>query len=105
MFCYKDDVISKNMKQNRKNLKQTIYEKEETVMSIELKKIPLQLVADQRALVTGAGRGIGREIARQLALEGADVIVNARRQEDLITLKEEIMSMGRRCLIVAGGYL
>lgn len=71
-------------------------------MSIELKKIPLQLVADQRALVTGAGRGIGREIARQLALEGADVIVNARRQEDLITLKEEIMSMGRRCLIVAG---
>ncbi|HEY6869050.1 MAG TPA: SDR family NAD(P)-dependent oxidoreductase, partial [Novosphingobium sp.] len=31
-------------------------------------------IAGQRALVTGAGRGLGRGIARALAAEGAHVI-------------------------------
>ncbi|MGB3411765.1 MAG: SDR family oxidoreductase [Microthrixaceae bacterium] len=34
------------------------------------------------ALVTGAGRGVGRGIARKLALEGAVVAVNYRRDEE-----------------------
>lgn len=71
-------------------------------MPQEIKKLPQKLLLGRRALVTGAGRGIGREIARQLALEGADVIINARKEAELLTLKDEITGMGRNCQIVLG---
>jgi len=56
----------------------------------------------RRALVTGAGKGVGRAIAAELAREGADVIINARSVDTLETLKKEIEAMGRRCVIAAG---
>ncbi|MGO4170914.1 SDR family NAD(P)-dependent oxidoreductase [Bosea sp. TAF32] len=37
----------------------------------------------KRALVTGGSKGIGRAIARQLALEGVDVVIAARNQAEL----------------------
>lgn len=42
------------------------------------------------ALVTGASSGIGRETARALAGEGADVALAARREEQLKELESEI---------------
>lgn len=36
----------------------------------------------KRALVTGGSKGIGRAIARQLALEGVDVVIAARNQAE-----------------------
>ena len=44
----------------------------------------------KRALVTGAGKGIGREIARTLAACGAQVTALSRTQADLDSLRTEI---------------
>ncbi len=44
----------------------------------------------RRALVTGASKGIGREIARVLAQCGADVVAAGRNAHDLEKLRNEI---------------
>jgi 3-oxoacyl-[acyl-carrier protein] reductase len=46
------------------------------------------------ALVTGASSGIGRAIARALALEGARVAITGRRRENLESLAAEITKEG-----------
>ena len=43
------------------------------------------------ALVTGASSGIGKEMATQLAAKGLNVVIVARRQSLLNSLKEELM--------------
>jgi NAD(P)-dependent dehydrogenase (short-subunit alcohol dehydrogenase family) len=47
-------------------------------------------------IVTGAGRGIGREVARVLAGEGATVVVASRTQSDLDKLVHELATRGLR---------
>ncbi|HEX6556746.1 MAG TPA: SDR family NAD(P)-dependent oxidoreductase [Ktedonobacteraceae bacterium] len=49
----------------------------------------------KRAVVTGAGRGIGRSIALALAEAGADVAVSARTANDIEALAAEIRAGGR----------
>ena len=43
-----------------------------------------------RALVTGASSGIGRDIAKELAKKGYDLILVARDEEKLNKVKEEL---------------
>jgi 3-hydroxy acid dehydrogenase/malonic semialdehyde reductase len=52
----------------------------------------MEKLKNKRALVTGASSGIGRAIAIQLAREGAEVFLLARRLEKLEELKNEIGS-------------
>jgi NAD(P)-dependent dehydrogenase (short-subunit alcohol dehydrogenase family) len=59
-----------------------------------------QSLAGKRAVVTGAGRGIGRSIALALAEAGADVAVTARSDAELERLASEIESLGRRSIFV-----
>jgi len=57
-------------------------------------------LTDQIALVTGAGRGIGRTLAQGLARYGADIIATGRTVSQLEEAAQEIRQLGRRCLVV-----
>ena len=52
------------------------------------------LLANQVALITGSGRGIGRAIARLFAKEGARVFLTARTESDLAATAAEINRTG-----------
>jgi len=56
----------------------------------------------QTAIVTGAGQGIGYEIARQLCLEGASVILNDIDTKLAENAAAEIQKQGGVCNAVAG---
>ena len=52
---------------------------------------------DKTALVTGAGRGIGRSISLELAKAGIRIVASARTEEELSSLKNEIENLGGSC--------
>lgn len=49
-------------------------------------------------VVSGASSGLGAQMARGYAAQGADVVITARRVEKLEALAEEIRGMGVKCL-------
>ncbi|MFN8036233.1 MAG: SDR family oxidoreductase [Acidimicrobiia bacterium] len=58
-------------------------------------------VTGQVAIVTGAGRGIGRATALALAEQGADLVLAARTQSQLDEVAGEVHALGRKAVVVA----
>src|SRR5438093_12578532 len=50
------------------------------------------------AIVTGASRGLGQNLARALAKAGADLVITSRHRDHLLTFDSEIESLGRRAV-------
>jgi NAD(P)-dependent dehydrogenase (short-subunit alcohol dehydrogenase family) len=52
------------------------------------------------AIITGAGRGLGRAMAVRFAQAGADVVAAARTRKQLDETAEAVRATGRKCLVV-----
>ena len=59
-------------------------------------------LTDKVAIVTGASRGIGEVIAKQLSSCGAKIILIARNSDQLVAVKETIISNGGIAESIAG---
>lgn len=55
-------------------------------------------MAGRKALVTGASKGIGAEIAAVFAQAGADIVALGRDEADLAATADAVRAQGRRCL-------
>ncbi len=59
------------------------------------------MLENQVAIVTGSSRGIGKEIALELARMGADIVVNdVSASEAAKEVVKEIESLGRRAMVI-----
>ena len=54
---------------------------------------------DKVAMVTGASKGLGKEMARALAEAGADLVIGARTEADLLAAADEIGSATTRSVM------
>jgi 3-oxoacyl-[acyl-carrier protein] reductase len=55
---------------------------------------------DKKAIVTGAGQGIGRSIALKMAQEGADVVIAEWNPETGNQTKKDVEALGRKALFM-----
>ncbi len=56
----------------------------------------MKQLENQIAVVTGAGRGIGRAIALKFAAEGADIVCISRTAENSARVADEVRVLGRK---------
>ncbi|RZJ48367.1 MAG: 3-ketoacyl-ACP reductase, partial [Flavobacterium sp.] len=56
---------------------------------------------NKNALITGAGKGIGKAVAIALAKEGVNVILVSRTQADIDQLAEEVSGLGVKSLAIS----
>ena len=56
-----------------------------------------QNLNNRKALVTGAGKGIGKACAIAMAEAGADLIIVSRTNKDLLSVEKAIKKLKRKC--------
>ncbi len=56
---------------------------------------------DKRAIVTGAGQGIGQSIALKLAQEGADVVIVEMNPDTGTRTAKQVEALGRKALFIS----
>ena len=66
----------------------------------ELRGTQLFDLTGRVAIMTGAGRGLGRTMALGLAAAGADLALASRTASELESLVEEVQALGRRAIAV-----
>ena len=54
-------------------------------------------VKNKTALVTGAGKGLGKACAIALAEAGANLIILSRTKTDLTKVEKQIIKLNRKC--------
>lgn len=59
-------------------------------------------LAGKAAIITGASSGIGAQSAKQLAAEGAAVVLTGRREEKLLQVASEIRAANGNAAVLAG---
>src|SRR4030043_1269987 len=56
---------------------------------------------DKKAIVTGAGQGIGRSISLKMAQEGADLVIAEMNPDTGTQTAKEVEALGRKALFVS----
>ena len=52
------------------------------------------------AIITGGGRGIGRATALALAKEGANIVLAARTETEIVSVADEVQQLGRQAFAI-----
>ena len=60
----------------------------------------MQRLTDKTALITGSARGFGKAMAIRFAEEGANIIINDLREEEMKATAEEIQDLGREVITI-----
>jgi short-subunit dehydrogenase len=64
--------------------------------------MPHRTLAGSRVLITGASSGIGRALAIELAQAGAVLVLNARREDKLRIVADEVIAAGGQAALSVG---
>jgi short-subunit dehydrogenase len=64
--------------------------------------MPHRGLTDRRALITGASSGIGRALAIEMAREGVNLVLLARRGDRLAEVAQQVEQLVRRAVAVVG---
>jgi short-subunit dehydrogenase len=62
------------------------------------------MLLDKKILITGAAGGLGQEIARQLAMQGAQLVLLDRNEAQLMQLRQEINQSGGQAISIVNDF-